>query len=401
MDMNFDAIICGMSAWHYHATPPILRDTEIPVARAQELVAAGSLRLPKEVLAPRKNARRVDALVSARILTDLKGIPLPIHVMVGPHVERSKGALVHPHALSRYLMPSDVTSLGGGLGVLTPQATLRFLTSELGRTQALLLAFEACGIYAIEPNSQVMKLCASDLQQSGTLTREAARKLTPIAAYSDAQGKPIAHVDGEDSPLPWVPCFNAARTRTTMWKRPPLMSAEEFRTYTRDACWFRSSRANVAACAVASEVHDGAGSPLESRAAILMFSERARGGEHWPWPDLNRTIPFTSEAKTLGNKKQAVADMILEDRRAVFEVNGKAYHADEYGFTVESGRRAALERMGYVVFDITYEHLSNLEAFDALMTTFSTRLEIPLERRNADYLKRRQELHAELFPERY
>lgn len=401
MDMNYDAIICGMSAWHYHATPPILRDTEIPAVRAQELAAAGSLRLPKEVLTPRKNARRVDALVSSRILTDLKGIPLPIHVMVDRRIRRRNSALVHLHVMGQHLRASDVLPLGNGLGVLTPQAALRLIAGTLGYAQTLMRAFEACGIYALEPDTQTLALAATQLEQSGVLSREAAQKMQPITAYWDSNGKRVAFTDASGNDLPWVPCYNSSGKRTKMWKRPPLLNSDDLREYMQSIWPLRHSRAEVTAKIVAEEVHDGAGSPLESQAAILMFSADRYGGAGWPWPKFNKTIPFAGGAVKLGNKKQAVGDMVLEDKKAIFEVNGKAFHADKHGFTVESGRRAALEHMGYKVFDISYEHLSDLEAFDALMKTFSEQLSIPAHVKDSAFLRRREKLHADLFPEQY
>lgn len=121
------------------------------------------------------------------------------------------------------------------------------------------------------------------------------------------------------------------------------------------------------------------------------------GGEGWPWPSLNRRIDFTSEVRAVSGSAYCVADLLWVDQRVDIEVNGMAYHADAQGFTRESGRRAALEAMGYTVLEIAYRQMADLESLDIMMETFAQRLGFPLRTRTVEFIERRRRLHKSLF----
>lgn len=81
----------------------------------------------------------------------------------------------------------------------------------------------------------------------------------------------------------------------------------------------------------------------------------------------------------------------------MFEANGEAYHADRHGFTEQSGRRAALETIGYTVMDITNDMINDLERFDAFLTSIEMQTGIHLRDKSVAFLGRREKLHGELF----
>ena len=145
---------------------------------------------------------------------------------------------------------------------------------------------------------------------------------------------------------------------------------------------------------------EGSGSPLESKAAIMLFAARNIGSEHLTGAKLNHTVKLTDEAKLLAKRDSCIADALDSQRGLIFEVNSKAFHADRDGFVEHSGRRAALENMGYTVMDITNDMLSDLEQFDAFLTSLEKKGGIRLQKKSVAFLERRDLLHTELFPNR-
>lgn len=117
-----DAIICDISAWEYWRTPPALRDVEIPVdiARAKKPDGLG-LEWLSEI--PRLNIRPFDASIRERLLTDLKGVTRPVHIML-PESTRYSSDFIVAHRVPRDLPSSCVVDLGNNLGVLSPSYLL-------------------------------------------------------------------------------------------------------------------------------------------------------------------------------------------------------------------------------------------------------------------------------------
>lgn len=130
---------------------------------------------------------------------------------------------------------------------------------------------------------------------------------------------------------------------------------------------------------------------------MLICLTARRGAEAWPWPFLNRRIDFTESARAVAHQTYAVGDLVWPDQKVIVEVNGKSFHADKDGFTVESGRRAALEASGYTVLDINYEQMSNLEKLDTMLESFAHQTGFPLKRRTVSFLHQREKLHRALF----
>lgn len=92
-----------------------------------------------------------------------------------------------------------------------------------------------------------------------------------------------------------------------------------------------------------------------------------------------------------------VGDMVWEHPRAIIEVNGFEYHADRNGFFIQSGRTAALQSMGYVVLDVNYRQIADLDQFETMLSVFSDMLGFPLHTRTKTFLARREELHRLLM----
>ena len=108
-------------------------------------------------------------------------------------------------------------------------------------------------------------------------------------------------------------------------------------------------------------------------------------------------IDFTEDAQRLSGRRYAVGDQVWPDSKIIVEVNGEAFHADRQGFKVGSGRTAALEAMGYEVFEITYDQMSDPVKLEARLAVLSKKIGFRLQRRTVRFIERRAALIDELF----
>lgn len=399
MGKQFDAIVCDLSAWQYWSTPPAIRKAILPSELALPSIPEHS-EFPASLLVPRKNERRLDAMIRSRLLTELKAVTLPVHILTNdPKVSRIT-RLVHPHHMRVDLADSELYDLGGGLAVTSPEATLRHLARKHSLVFVLQKMYEACGIYALVPQTSRVKATVNLLVEEGALSRDAIGAMPSISAFYDASGTIVSHVNSEGKALDWKPAVDRSGNITDLWKRPQLVSLDSLLMHTETAAQVRRARGVARALRAARQVMEGSGSPLESKAAIMLFAARNIGSEHLTGTKLNHTVELTDEAKLLAKQDSCIADALDSQHGLIFEVNSKAFHADRDGFVEHSGRRAALENMGYTVMDITNDMLSDLEQFDAFLTSLEKKAGIRLRKKSVAFLERRDLLHTELFPNR-
>lgn len=399
MGKQFDAIVCDLSAWQYWSTPPAIRKAILPSELALASMPEGNV-FPASVLVPRKNAGCLDSMIRSRLLTELKAVALPVHILTDNPQIRRKTRLVYPHRMRVDLAGSEIYDLGGGLAVTSPEATLRHLARKHSLGFVLQKMYEACGIYALVPQTSRVKATVNLLVEEGALSRDAIGAMPSISAFYDASGAIVSHVNSEGKALDWKPAVDRSGNITDLWKRPQLVSLDSLLMHTETAAQVRRARGVARALRAARQVMEGSGSPLESKAAIMLFAARNIGSEHLTDAKLNHTVELTDEAKLLAKQDSCIADALDSRRGLIFEVNSKAFHADRDGFVEHSGRRAALENMGYTVMDITNDMLSDLEQFDAFLTSLEKKGGIRLQKKSVAFLERRDLLHTELFPNR-
>lgn len=391
--------ICGVSAWQYHRTPPILRGLELEEEALLEYIGqrdATRARLMRRLLRLRDNAREADRLVCGRLTTDLKGIALPVHVIVDGGASSHPSTLTIPHRGDGRGLAGSRIPLGGGLFVLTPEATLSDMAGSLGYVRTAMLAFEACGIFAIAPVGMRLACAQAQLVGQGILSRDA--PFAPvIRGHRDERGLALPFVDARGRDFPWNPSFLRSGTISDLWSRPPLTSVERLRDFARSV-GLGSRNALVRALPL---VRDGAASPLEVKANLLLCSGSWNGGESWGDPHLNRRIALSPGARALAHTPFCVADCLWPENHAVLEVLGEAYHSDEYGFKLASGRTAALESMGYKVAEIINEQMADLSLLDALLPSLAEKLGFSYVAPSVAFLRRRDRLHRELFRRRF
>lgn len=386
-------ILCDISAWQYWRTPPELRNLCIDVTVATTPVQEGGLGIPISLLRRNANAREADACVHGRILTDLKGVTLPVHVMVDAGSGLVPSAVTKPHRMPSWIrLRKHTVSLGNGLYVLSPEVLL-LTGSGVGKIARAKMMYEACGIFSLLPTNARMAWLLRRLRAEDILTRSAEGSQA-IYGYYDESGAPLSFCDPWGDPLPWSPVFDRNGTMTSMWKRPPLTSTQAIEAVAPSLTRARGLRASLAALSIC---RNGAASPLEAYAHLLLCSGCHIGGESWGNPELNRRIALTPQAQALAHTSFCIGDLVWAARKRVLEVHGEGFHADSLGFRLDTGRRAGLESMGYEAPELTYEQMANLELFDAVLPSVANKLGFSLQRRTPAFLRRRDRLHRELF----
>ena len=388
MDM---VIICNISAWQYWATPPLLREGS---SFFGGLPSSGDAVASQEDSPTRSNARHADRMIAYRSHSDLIGVSHPVHAMVGEHSGRRQTANVLAHRLSKHLDSSELENLGGGLFVLSVEAALCELASSLPTAELALKIMEACGTYAAPEETGRLTTTRRLFTSGPIFKQEQDERADHIREFRDEAGHVVSFHGSDGRVIPWELCFDTSGAPQNLWRRPPLTSVETLEEYIAKSAGKRGIlqfKKALTLCA------DGSASPLESRLYLLLCADIWTGGEHWPRPALNQRIDFDDAARLLSSRTYAVADLLWKDQQVCIEVNGKSFHADKNGFTIESGRTAALESMGHRVLNINYAQMADFDQLETMLETFAETLGFPLQRRTAAFIKRKRAWHQALF----
>lgn len=387
-------ILSGISAWQYHETPPLLREVEL-TPELMHSVDPQCKEIPSQ--RTRSNARLAERLIQGRLLTDLKGLSTPVHVMSDSTCGMHDSPLVRMHRIPKGFPTSRAIHIGNGLHVLSPELAACMSYSPRRIVEAAKLLFEACGIFCLPPATERMRIALRLLADHGAL-KKTNFDGHGIYGYADADGRRLSHLGADGSEPHWIPCFDRHGELTDLWKRPAHTNSEEIALALEEVAGMRGF---AMARRALQFVHDGSASPAEVRAVMLLCSGRGLGGESWGRPCLNRRIDLTPEARLVAGTSYCIADILWPERMGILEVQGKAFHADERGFAIASGRRPALESMGYEAPEITHMQMKDLELFDAMLPALAKRLGFCLEKRTPAFLRRRNRLHDELFGRPY
>ncbi|OUO65019.1 hypothetical protein [Collinsella sp. An268] len=376
-------IIIAESALAYWRTPPAIRDLEL----APEMLGP-EMMPPRDIQRRLRCARRNDGAViralRERILTDLKGIPLPITVVTDETQRRGTDPIVTITKSCPDSIGPFAVDLGNGLFVSSPALALAHLAQRVSAAHTMHLMYEMCGLYTLFCPTERAR-CAERLVATGT-------PMTP-AAYCDATGARIPYEEDARDSL-WGPCTDRRKAENSLWKRPPLISSEALAA---ELMQIPAVRGITKARALAPFVLDGSGSPLETTMCLLEFLPAELGGEGWEIPDLNRVVPLTERGRTVLEGDHLVADQLWADRNCLLEINGQEYHEGREAFARTSARRAALEAMGYIVREINYDQAADLDKLDTILTSWAEALSLRHQPRARAFVQRRAQLHAALF----
>lgn len=387
-------VISGYSAFAWWRTPPIIRDTILPVDAVRNSPVL-TRRFKTLLMRPsRQNEGAVTEPLRSRILSDLKGIPLPIEVCTDD-ITRHKPTPLYTvrHANVETLKP-HLVDLGGGLYVASPELAVVQMMRCISDVDALKLLYEATGLYAVFTQTPLAGIAANLIaQEQGTACWNAASK-QGMSAYWDEYGSRCPMPGDEDVAASWAPCLSRSGAMTALWKRPPVTTRER---YELEVARMRHLSGLKRARKLAPLIIEGAGSPLETNMVMIICLPPELGGEGWSAPYLNRRIALSPSAQLLSGSSFCIGDQVWPDSKLVLEENGREYHTDRDGFAEHSGRRAALESMGYTVQEITYAQMSRYEQLEAILLSIAAQFDFPLQPRTPTFIGKRKGLISLLF----
>lgn len=393
-------VLHGMSALSYYRTPvQVVQAAMDPVALLDGTPKGEEMYRLLSVAHPNENDET--RIVRERALSDLMGVSLPIDVCTGRGCSLRPNAVIRPHRLPRHQDVDELVSLGGGAYV--PSIPQLFLELSRGRSviELSLLMMEACGLFTVfheTPQAKtVLRVLKSEESEKG-LRQENERPF--CNAYYDESGKRLSFLNEHGEQRPWRQTVTSGGVQSDMWSRPPLTTSEELISFYSNRLEWGVPGARKA-LAAAQLVLDGAASPLEAKFALMQFAPASLGGDNWPRPWLNRRVNFIPELQELAGRAWCSCDEVWPDAKVDIEVNGESFHADERGFQLESGRRAALEAMGYRVLEVTSTQMANFDSLEVLAFSFSDVLGFHGAPRDARFCTRRRKLHEEVMAFRY
>lgn len=141
----------------------------------------------------------------------------------------------------------------------------------------------------------------------------------------------------------------------------------------------------------------GARSPMECSVAMLFCLERRLGGYGLPKASLNYRVDLSAQARKMSQSKWCLVDICWPIKRIGLEYNGAAYHQQK---TKDQARRLALHHMGWDIELAAFEQISNRYQREELIRTIARRLDHRLKGLKQEYIRRREELIAQLLPQR-
>lgn len=388
-------IITGTSAWEYWRTPPLIREVTLDQEEVLARIPANSkLSIALCEGVSRGRASKLAGRLRNRLLTDLKGIRLPIHAASDESKYVCRNSLLYVRKMSLERLKEWAWPLGNGIYVSSPEQAVTQMVSEATRIKTLQQIYEACGSYAVfTPNLQSqLAICAIE-NELGPLGWEALD--TPGALdYADADGARSHLLAEQDEHFLWKPCLDRNKRLTTLWRRPAISSAQSFEEFAFSIRYLHGLRRIRE---LTPYIIDGSASPIETNMVLICCLPAHMGGEAWEHPILNMRIDLSPAAQKLSGTAYCIGDQVWPHIKLVIEENGEAYHSDRDGFALASGRRAALEAMGYIVQEINYRQMSDLEQLDQILLTIAEKAGFSSQPRTPAFIKSRYELCHDLF----
>lgn len=195
--------------------------------------------------------------------------------------------------------------LDDGLYVASPELCLLQLATKLSEPQAVKLALEMCGSYAIDVHDEQMGFC----------------------------------------------------------KRPPLTSASKLQAYAN-----RLHKQNGGAKSLhhLRYVADNSASPRETALCMLLCMPPRFGGYGLALPELNKRIELSPSAQLVLGNRYFECDLYWVDKRVAVEYDSAQYHTAQEKQERDAIRRNLLEDAGVRVITATRQQVSDEGQFDKL-----------------------------------
>ena len=315
-----EIILSGGSALEYH--------------RKARLAAANKSAYPNFTKLPRA---RNGGIGIKQIAADLD-LSLPLELSTRRGSNRTRSDFARCRTLSAGELEYVETTSCPGLRVCSPELALYQGCSNADAVRQALLAYEACGSFAIDPSTP-----------DGFLDH-----LEPITTAKSIE-------DAFDS---LCGSYYSARTR--------------------------AARRTLASLA------DGAASPAEAKLCLAIIAPRTMGGWALPKPELNATIEIPESMRGLTTKRYVKPDEYWSLKRLIVEYLG-GRHANQYRIEEDAGRDNGLDALGFRVIHITKRQLKDPTAYFATLSRLREELRVKQEMPSRTILERQESLRHLLF----
>lgn len=382
-----EAIICDISAFLYWRTPPIVRmlasePANGPLLRdlltwreACELRGALASSSPLFAAAAGEGRSRARLGLRASAIADSAAalsvaLHPPVDLLVNEPSQRSTSALVRPRLCSMSQGECAICAAAPNVGVTTPLFALQQIAARASLARTVMLASELCGSFSVYVAPEPMRAVLQRLIDEGRLPR--------ISGWS-----PVLDQDGR---------------LTELWSRPPLATARQIREHAQGSPVVRGRAQLMRAAEL---VVDGAASPFEVVAGMLLGFSRRLGGEGYGAFSHNRKVALTLDSRRLARRGFLVCDLFWaagDGRRALdVECQSRLAHASGDAALSDADRSAALDLMGVDVVNVTYGQLADPRRFEALSQLVAQKLGVPHREKTAGQRAAAERLRAEVF----
>ncbi len=343
-----DITLCGGSAFRFYRVPP------------QILMLYPPLPYPFEDSNHLKIAK-------SPIVVDL--LDSPIHRLVHRSSEQGHTKLYQTRLIKGDLPFGSVRETDFGFAVTSPAATLLTMARSISRLDLLMAVYEMVGEFAVfNPCQRTENLLSQAIYQGFIRVNEGWRR--------------VLNVDGNG---------------TNLWRREPLLTIDELRSFCDDVPGFHGVKDLRWA---ADQVTGITASPFEAQASILLGLARSAGGEGLDIKN-NQRIRLSQTARRIYPHDSCYADILIEGKGTaagiVIECQGRSVHASEAAGISDSDRTTALMSMGYEVILLTFDQLFDEKSFCAVLDIVAHKSNIPRRKKTARQLAAQDALRRSLF----
>ena len=358
-----DITICDKTALGYWRIPPVVQllaaapDADKRLARVLtsydlELLSANFVAVQARFKQKHSGnaGEQYRALMEAVPFLSLCGGG-PFDVMSTRKGDFSESQLAKPRLWSAPLPTAAIRQVTDTIDVTSPEFTLQQLAARESFERTLILATEFCGSFSVfhapDPIAGILqRLCDT-------------RKLPRIGG--------------------WSPCLDGNGRLTDLWSHEPLTCAADL---CRLAETSDSPRGRKQLLRVAKLVVDGAASPFEAQAGILLGLPVRLGGAGLNGFTHNHRVDLSREATLIANQATCFCDLYW-DEGLDLECHSRTWHAARDQQLSNFTRETALAFMGIDVIPLTYEQLSSRRQFDAVARILARKLGRQIRDKNA------------------
>lgn len=297
-------------------------------------------------------------------------VDLPIDVLFFTQGRRRRSSFVHPHSWTGEIPPKAFVRLDENVSVTSPAFTLLQLAASTSFPRVAAAAAELMGTFAVYDAPPCVRELLEHLNATGELPSLGA----------------------------WRPSFDRSGKLTNVWSRPPLLSADDL-VAMADSC--RGVRGARRLREVAALVRQGAASPFEAQAGLLLALPASFGGMGFEGLVFNQPVTLSSDARRIARRQRCYCDLFWPgegSRHALdLECQSASHHEAEDSYLSDNDRSAALQLMDVDVVGVTYGQIASPARFEALSRLVGKKLGLDLPEPDSAIAARQAFLRAEVI----